>query len=497
MNPGQRIGVDQQVDGGGAALRYQNDGNLVHYGPDGAMWSIDRFASPGYVEMQHDGNLVAYDVNAVPYWASDTYSPGARLEIRRSGLKIVAQDGSEVWSTSTGVEDLPEPPPITSALRGQVHIVGHAFHDDNGPCIPFQCHAGDLIGQGLVLGFDRARQIIDEIADAGYPIIRSWFQLKITTGKWVSGPTEQGWDPRSNPNLFLDILGYGADRGIKWNLSGGGIRGVDNREEDELFGMLRDCVRAVGSQHFFHIQPANEAQDTVDRDDLEPAELERLINIVRSEHPDILYTLTAYTGHEDKALFAKYTPRWAKLAVAHPGRAGHFWDKYRHLFSLMREKTLGRDVGLMDEPWGPGSRVSAQENEHELRQPGIMEGAVAMSAMCRQVWTYFCGSSGIVYNGFSDPGFRETPQMVAKLPRDLQEFQTLGHSHPNVRERIHTVRRDSPDVREDFALHDDGRFLAVRYGPPDQNFDFAVNKANHHDLLLNVPGVQVRLGQVD
>lgn len=499
MRPGERLYPDSNAEGRGAVLRYQSDGNVVLYDRQGAIWATDVLAAAGYLEMQHDGNLVAYDAAGTPYWASDTNAPGASLEISRAGLRIVA-DGAVVWEVGTGLEA--PPPAVQSMLHGQVRIVGQAFHDDTGPCLPFQCHAGDLIGQGLVLGFDRARHIIDEIADAGYPIIRSWFQLKITTGSWIPGPTERGWNPLANVPLFRDILAYGAERGVKWNLSGGGIKGLSNSEETELFSMLRDVIGDIGAQHFFQVQAANEVRDTGDRDDHEPAELERLVSIVRAAHPDILYSLTAYTGHEDKATIAKYTTSRMRHAVVHGSRDGHFWDKYRHIFSLMRERTLGRDVGGQDEPFGVERKhgepatVSAQANGHELDQPGIMEGAAVMSLMCRQWWTFMSGS-GVVYHDFTRlPGFYETPKLVEQLPRDLMTFRTLSHSHPSQVARLHTVRGDSPDVREDYAIHDDGRFVAARYGDPRQSFALPQHRAQRAEVILDVPGVQILVGQL-
>lgn len=497
MNPGQRIYVDEQVLENGAALRYQNDGNLVLYGPPGALWATGKDDTPGYTEMQHDGNLVCYGVDAVPYWASDTYAPGAHLEIARTGLRIIAVDGTTVWEVQTGWVEPEHPPAPPSSIDGPINISGQTFVNGRGePCLPFQCHAGDLIGQALVLGYDHGTRIIDEIVGAQYPITRCWYQLKITAGTWVPGPTQNGWDPRTNPNLVQDILGYGASCGLKWNLSGGGIRGLNDPQEDEIFALMRDQISAIGSEHFFQLQTSNEVRDTGDLDDQDPAELEQLINIVRSAHPNNLYSLTAYTGHEDRATFARYTTPWMKHAVVHGSRAGHFWDKYRHIFSLMREKTMNRNIGIQDEPFGPPPGVSAMDYGHELREPGIMEGAAVMSLMCRQAWTFMSGS-GVVYKGFAGiPGFAETPAIVAKLPRDLMTFSTLSHSNPSQASRIHTVRTDSPNVREDYAIHDDGRFAAVRYGPPNENHNLPVHRKNEHEVILNVPGVSVRLGRL-
>jgi hypothetical protein len=403
----------------------------------------------------------------------------------------------EMFETGAPLLGTPVPIPGTSGLKGQVRIEGQSFVDDLGPCLPFQCHAGDLIGQGLVLGLDRAKAIIDEIVNAGYPIARSWYQLKITTGTWVPGPTKNGWDPRTDPQLVRDILLYGAQRGLKWNLSGGGIRGLDDAQEDEIFRLMRDHIFEIGTEHFFQVQASNEVRDTGDLDDQDPGELERLVKVAVKD-TQILYSLTAYTGIESADIQKKYTTREMKHGVVHGSRDGHFWDKYRHIFSMMHEKTYGRKVGGQDEPFGIEPGVSAQGHGDELKRPGIMEGAAVMSLMARQWWTYMSGC-GVVYKdaGFSGlAGFKETPAIIARLPRDLMTFQTLGHSHPRQSNRIHTVRPDSADVREDYAIHDDGRFVAVRYGDPAQNHDLPVHRAHDAELIVDVPGVQVRVGKL-
>jgi len=59
--------------------------------------------------------------------------------------------------------------------------------------------------------------------------------------------------------------------------------------------------------------------------------------------------------------------------------------------------------------------------------------------------------------------------VVRALPQDLMRFRTLSHSgHTKRGQRIHAVSEAAPDVREDYAIDDSGRFVAVRYGPPEQ-----------------------------
>jgi hypothetical protein len=61
-------------------LVYQYDGNLVLYGPPGAIAATNTDGAPGVITMQVDGNLVVYSGSGVLVWASGTWgNPGAHL----------------------------------------------------------------------------------------------------------------------------------------------------------------------------------------------------------------------------------------------------------------------------------------------------------------------------------------------------------------------------------------------------------------------------------
>jgi len=100
LYPGQAVqSLDRRF-----ALTYQTDGNLVLYGPAGARWSTQVFSSPGYVEMQVDGNFVVYAANGTPVWASGTSGArGAVLVVHNDGeVDIRTSQGLVVWQTGTG-----------------------------------------------------------------------------------------------------------------------------------------------------------------------------------------------------------------------------------------------------------------------------------------------------------------------------------------------------------------------------------------------------------
>jgi hypothetical protein len=483
LRTGEQLTKGQSVKSAdGMELVYQGDGNLVVYTRAGrAVWASQTSGtSAGFVVLQGDGNLVIYDEQTVPIWASNSFTPGAVLELSRAGMSLLALSASwraEDFSTGQGGgEPTPTPSGHADPWVGRFRIEQRAFVDNNGPKLPVFLHAGDLIGQGLTLGLPAILPALDRAAELGYHGLRSWFQLHLTTGTWVPGPTQNGWNPLDDRKLFVEILAAGAERKLLWNLSGGGIKGLSNSAENELFDLVADAMDQVGPIHFAQIQAANEVRDTGDRDDLEPDELLRLLERVRRRHPDTLYSTSAFTGIEDAALTARFTPPYAQHSVVHGYRGGRAHDKIRHIFSWMRENGAGRPLAWQDEPFGVPPGVSAQENSGEL-DAHVMQLAACMSAMSRQAWTYFCGS-GVVYRGWDGwAGLEETPAIVRQLPQDLMRFRQLSHSGPSQRGvRIHSVRDDAPEVRGDYAIHDDGRVVEIVYGPPGQRRDLPTER---------------------
>lgn len=499
MQPGQRLTPDTEVREHGAALRYQSDGNVVLYGPPGALWASGTSAAAGYLEMQGDGNLVAYDAAGVPYWASDTLAPGAHLEIRRTGLQIVLA-GAVVWEIATGwVEPEGEPVPAghPDPLSGQVRLVNGAFGDATGPRNICALHLGDLIGHGLLHGVEAIRPALVFASGCGYHVVRSWWQLHIRPGdKWLRGPTEDGWDPRADRQRFAEILALGASLGLKWHLAAAALKHLGQSDKDALFDCLADAVGNVGPEAFALIEGANESRDTTDET---PASLERLVQRVRGRFPAPLYSLTAFTGHEDRAIDKLWTPSWQAFVMRHCSRSGHFHDKVRHIFSGAYEGELVRRNLWRGEPFGVGPGVSAQDHGHELTSE-TMPLAGAMAAMTRCVWT-FMSTPGVVYGReplASQAGIVETPALLRKLPRDVGTFRTLGHSGPSKKgQRIHAVRDDSPDVRADYAIADDGRYVELIYGPPDQRKDLNEERVTwDRSVLHDVSWGRVETGRL-
>ncbi len=96
LTPGQFI----RSSNGWVTLILQGDGNLVLYGPQGALRTWGQAAN--FAVMQEDGNFVLYGPGGA-LWDSVTYGhPGAFLLVQDDGnLVIYAGDGTPLWATNT------------------------------------------------------------------------------------------------------------------------------------------------------------------------------------------------------------------------------------------------------------------------------------------------------------------------------------------------------------------------------------------------------------
>jgi hypothetical protein len=85
LKSGETLFAGQSVwsANGSYRLIMQSDGNLVVYGPGGALWSARTTGAAGArVVMQSDGNLVVYDQWNRPVWYTGTGNPGARFVVQ-------------------------------------------------------------------------------------------------------------------------------------------------------------------------------------------------------------------------------------------------------------------------------------------------------------------------------------------------------------------------------------------------------------------------------
>ena len=94
-------GQDIWSTNGAYKLSMQTDGNLVSYGPGGALWSSRTAGSSAQrVVMQGDGNLVLYTANNTPVWFTGTSWGNTRLVVQDDSNVVEYTGSSPLWATS-------------------------------------------------------------------------------------------------------------------------------------------------------------------------------------------------------------------------------------------------------------------------------------------------------------------------------------------------------------------------------------------------------------
>jgi hypothetical protein len=102
---GQQLSPDEYIESadGSYAAVMQGDGNLVVYGPAGAIWASGTAVAGTSLVMQGDGNLVAYRPNAQPVWHTFTSDRSdALVKMQDDGnLVVYRTDGTPLWASAS------------------------------------------------------------------------------------------------------------------------------------------------------------------------------------------------------------------------------------------------------------------------------------------------------------------------------------------------------------------------------------------------------------
>ncbi|HEX7838662.1 MAG TPA: CAP domain-containing protein [Kofleriaceae bacterium] len=115
LQPGQKL----QSNNKRFTLTMQTDGNVVLYDANGhPLWATNTWKgiTPRDFAMQPDGNLVLYSTDGVARWASNTVSnPGAFLNIQDDGNLVVYRAGSRTETADNALwaagSNAPQPVP--------------------------------------------------------------------------------------------------------------------------------------------------------------------------------------------------------------------------------------------------------------------------------------------------------------------------------------------------------------------------------------------------
>jgi hypothetical protein len=87
LQPGERLYPNQSRRSPNQAymLLYQADGNLVLWGPSGVVVQTGPVGTPGFVEMEHSGNLVIRNGAGAVVWQTYTWEVGSGFRVRDNG----------------------------------------------------------------------------------------------------------------------------------------------------------------------------------------------------------------------------------------------------------------------------------------------------------------------------------------------------------------------------------------------------------------------------
>jgi len=315
--------------------------------------------------------------------------------------------------------------------------------------------------------------VLDAIAEAGYDGVRTWTVLRgdywrnREVGPWQS----DYWEDVAN---FRDAL---RRRGLRWLVSQGDLmRALPELHTRHVF--MAQLAGMLTLEDVIGVDAGNEAWQNGEAD---PARLGYAMQAFRTVLPVPVWSLTD-AGSEEPADLLRYA---GSVGDVHSYRGGRWYDKVRHIWNNAYEGISDCPV-VQSEPAGPGQRVSVTENKHELDADALHAMAVA-AAMSGQLWVYFSGPGVISDEGerMADmPGFATTPAVLARLPRDVGAGERV---HGGDRFRDRRVFAASGDMRAEHSLLNDGRFVALLYGPhlptvqaaqPQRNIEVAYDRTD-------------------
>ena len=99
---GLNVGDSIQSPNEQYSLNMQSDGNLVEYGPNGAIWASCTNSWPGSIAtMQDDGNFVVYGPGHIARYATGTSSRNSVLQVQNDGNMVIYAPGHvAVWASA-------------------------------------------------------------------------------------------------------------------------------------------------------------------------------------------------------------------------------------------------------------------------------------------------------------------------------------------------------------------------------------------------------------
>ncbi len=437
------------------------DGNgFAHYGLRGGVYTV-RIEANGYETFEAQYRVDRHHVEGFPSGNNPTY----RVALKRA--------------------------PVSGGIVGQLRIDPNGgFVDDLGPVLPIFAHFGDALSRWSRGQQNEVMADLDRIKAAGFDGIRFWSTLggNGTGGGYWAGravsptATREYW---AHVEAFLTAV---RDRGLVVQLSQGDVYRDAIPDRQAFAHQMAAVVNRVGTQVVALFEGANESRDTGEPD---AGRLATFVQHFKDRCPAPLMSLSAYTGHEDVAVIDDFSRAPADLFVVHSYRGGRWWDKIRHVFSLVYEGKPKKRIGWNGEGPGFGALVSAIDNKHELDDDWYTLMA-AQALITRQGYVWFSGPGVISdhHNGErleNMPGFHTVARVKTMLPADVM-FYNAGLSHGGTTWANRRVFAAVGETRADQVTHSDGRFCTVIYGEHPEQVQAVRSYTATHDTWIGRKG---------
>lgn len=356
-------------------------------------------------------------------------------------------------------------------LHGRLQLRDRRFFDDRGPVLPVFCHFGEAFS-AFVRRPDDVRRQLDAIAAAGYHGIRFWDVLGYYDDPWagreitpVSFPNRQGHRVAATPRYYEQLAAFLLachERSLKVMHDRGDLNAWSDEQKLAHMRRLGAMYRAGGETGrvvLGGLWACNEGYQNGVTTPEEAIAMLRAFEEGAGWLPDAR-GLSAPDGAELHDLRA-WSADPATVVTIHSYRGAGAHHRIRHVFSNGYERcALIGKAGWNTEPIGPGPLVSVGREE----DPAVLVAMAVVSLLSTQAWTYM-SSPGVQWHGpiHEQPAFASVGRLAGSLPPDLMTFDIVADSGPAWR-RVRPLVAEGEN-RFDFALHSDGRFVGVAYGP--------------------------------
>ena len=426
LRPGQRLLPGRVIMAEGLLLTYQTDSNLVLYRNTTPVWATMTFDTPGYVEMQGDGNLVMYNIDGVPLWATNTFTPGAVLELVAAGMRVVVVEPSVLWTTPPLPGPTPAPPGNVRKLMGPVRPLNQSFADGNGPRYIHGCtdfggivkHHEDRDNSLRSLDITASHQQFIRVAWR----LNGW--LWTPSGLTIDPIRDVWWEP-----VVFDYLQCCRDRGLRVVLTCADMYNWSNAQARNYMEVLAHLAQQTGSDTVI-MHEWNEMRYTCPNGENDVNFLRELTQLWQNIYPTNLRGLSD-PGSQDQVGMEKLSQNPANMALIHNVRHTPN-DAIRRAFNIHYDNYPGKPI-CEGEPTGP-----------ETPNPGGLYGGHVFQPVENHDDLFAIATenilSGLIFTYFNDPalvsrmpldstwGFKEIPELWRRL--DIPENVGQGRLIP-------------------------------------------------------------------